>query len=158
MLLFLLSAMVQSQLHQNCYYVMTHGSQCSNNTAYTECQILDWYRENINHWIKKDTTLLFQKGDHFLDGVLMIKHSNNLIISGEGNIPSNTNNLPESTTKIKCAPNSGLLFSQSAGVNMFNLHFESCGALFHFGRKKSANQCCFGISFSARCAHKSGNC
>ena len=130
-LLLLLSAVVQSQRQQNRYYV---SSQCPSNN--TECRTLDWYCENVSRWIKKDTTLLFQKGVHLLDGVLMIKDSKNLIISGEGNISSNTNNLPESTTIINCAPNSGVHFFQSDGVNMSNLHFESCGALFHFGRKK----------------------
>lgn len=131
LVLLLFSVMVQSQPQQNRYYVRT---QCPNNN--TECQTLDWYCENVSHWIKKDTTLLFQKGVHLLDGVLMIKASKNLIMSGEGNISQSADGLPEPTVKIKCAPNSGLHFSQSAGVNMYNLYFESCGGLFHFGRKK----------------------
>ena len=132
-LLLLLSVMVQSQPQPNCYYVTTLGSQCPSSCA--ECQTLDWYCENVSHWIKKDTTLIFQKGIHLLDGVLMIKDSNNLIMFGEGNTLMSADGLPEPTVKINCAPNSGLLFSQSAGINMSNLHFESCGGLFHFGRK-----------------------
>ena len=154
-ILFLLSMIVQSWPHQNLYYVKMLGSQCPNNTAYVECQTLAWYCENVTQWIKNDTMLLFQEGVHSLDGLLMVNYSNNLDLSGEGNVSMSINGLPEPTTKINCTPNSGLHFSRSAIIHLHNLHFESCGGIYYFDKKhrRGTDQCRSGIAFSARHAY-----
>lgn len=133
-ILFLFSIIVQSW-PQSLYYVKTLGSQCPNNITYAECKTLDWYYENMSNWSKKDAMLLFQEGIHSLDGFFMVNYSNKLTMSGLGNISQSDNGLPEPTTKINCALNSGLYFSRSAGILVHNLHLESCGGLFHFDRK-----------------------
>ena len=133
--LFLHSVIVHSQPHQNVYYVKTLGSQCPTNIAYTECKTLGWYYENMSNWSKRDTKLLFQEGIHSLDGFLMVNWCENLTMSGVGNASQSDNGLPKSATKINCAPNSSLYFSKSTGIYVNNLYFESCGGLFHFGRK-----------------------
>ena len=37
--------------------------------------------------------------------------------------------------KTSCTPNSSLLFFRSARIHLHNLHFKSCGGIFHFDKK-----------------------
>ena len=98
--------------------------------------------------------LVFEEGIHLLDGFLMVNDSNNLILSGEESISVGADGLPEPTTTINCTPNSGLYFFRSATIHLHNIHLESCGGIFNFGKKL---QCCSSIAFSARSVHESGN-
>ena len=131
----LLSVIVESQPHQNLYYVKTLGSHCPNNTTHTDCHTLDWYQENMSGWSKTNATMQFQDGIHLLDGFFMVNNSYNLTMSGLGSASQSANGLPELTTKINCTPNSGLYFTYSTNIRVHNLYFESCGGSCHLDKR-----------------------
>ena len=120
------------------HYVKTSdASPCPNNIV--QCQTLIWYSNNLNSSFTSNTVMLFQEGTHKLDKFTEVSSCHNFTMAGNGSASHQyirgNNHLPKPTSTIKCiggSENTGLFFTNSSKIRIYNLAIESCSGVYAY--------------------------
>ena len=95
------------------------------------CHPLSHYQQQVTKYFVSDTTVVFVSGTHFLKDLqpLIIRDVENFTMKGTGGFIHGLENLPESSSQIKCNGTlmSGFKFINVTRVQIQNLTFVCCG-------------------------------
>ena len=98
------------------YYVKpAEAKQCPSDLQ--PCHTLQYYVNNSN--FSSNSTFLFMKGMHTLQGTAEAKSMSNLVLVGMGG---------PKDSKIGCTGSAGFFFMQMNNLTISNLMFSNCGA------------------------------
>lgn len=128
------------------HYVKTNDtSLCPTDQHIVQCRTLIWYSMNLNISFTSNIVMLFQEGTHNLDKFIKVGNCHNFTMAGNGSASHQYirgNNLSKPSSTIKCiggSENTGLFFTNSSNVSIYNLAIESCSGVYaHDGNYSGA--------------------
>ena len=114
-----------------------------------ECQPLVWYINNFNGSFPPNTKLLFQEGVHSLDVFLHISDSYNITLAGNGSASRSRAGIPLPSATINCteSSSSGLIFTRSRNIYIYNMKFTLCSGKYTLTKKRYRYAGCLLFNF-----------
>ena len=129
-LLVLLATVHECRAAHHYYVTATNGSDCPPTFP---CHPLNYYVQNVELYFTSDTVVEFLPGLHELNctgHVLILLARNLTLIGSDFNVKPSTK-CSHSDSIVFCTDYAGFIFGFISGLNIINLHFAHCGALFY---------------------------
>ena len=127
---FVFFAVLQIAVCRNRLYVRARDqNECPGDIPPDHCQTLDWYSQHVNTSFVSDTTMVFLKGHHVLNSFIEVNKCNNFTMTGPESSVYDTQGLPLPVSWINCNGSfeTGIIFTNSSDIQIYNLGFSSCG-------------------------------
>ena len=129
-LLVLLVTVHECSTAHHYYVTATNGSDCPPTFP---CHPLNYYVQNAESYFTSNTVVEFLPGLHELNytGHVFILFARNLTLIGSDSNVNTSTKCSHSDSIVFCTDYSGFFFAFINGLNIMNLHFTHCGALFY---------------------------
>ena len=131
LLTFVLFEVLQNTVCLNHLYVRAKDQKvCPGHIPPDRCQTLDWYSQHVNTSFVSDTTMVFLEGHHVLNSFIEVDNCDNFTMTGpQSSVLYDAQGLPLPASWINCSGSSetGIIFTNSSDIQIYNLGFSSCG-------------------------------
>ena len=130
--LLILSILFAILRSQPVFYVkVDDSSTCPSDIPDSQCKTLYWYSHNINASFISNAMMVFLEGRHLLETFVEVANCHNFTMTGYETATIGHDGQPQPTSWIDCSMASesrtGLFFTNSSTISMFNLGVDYCG-------------------------------